>query len=881
MSLVLNSIISENDPQKAIDLERINLVNKKTFHVLIELFVSAVSIDIFKRDKRTSIGGNPQEHLADFEVMREGMIQAGEIIQKILSEDRYSKIESILYRSFGAQDFVIEIQFNSEDEFKSFASLVLELRNVDYKRIKPNQNAKNHHVFSQVNAIVSFDWVRVEESQTTNSSPFMEINQKIRIAPGHEFEAMDRTRGTPPATRPEFRLGFEGKNLHLKFKGTFKEYVTSRKTDVTRSRQNIGSVQSELTISEDSLARPETSGAPEHQQVLIKQTLHEKIKTSINRLNNAKNGKLLSTYQIDELTNLMQSAYQGLSRNDKQANLIDLIPFLFGIPEYIDAVAQARASNLSFKEYQTFLKSLDQSLDHLSRAVRNRIDELSSFRDPMTPSNRTVVANKLISAYSSCAHYAWEILGKWISPHYECHACAFVGGLGQVVVHRPLKNIHKTLRDQFSTNLPRLLFYDLSGPLLYRPEVVFLNTIHELAEETDGFDTLETIHKERFRAHFLTIALARLQVAFLGSDAFKKSEWKGGKAQEEDEKRSLLKDFVVYVMNNNSNAYNTDDRVLAAIKSMQYLFEREMVINFKKSRNLDQDIGTYDSELNLLNNFVEFCQMKYPERSESKDAQTLKAFRDEMNSLGKAANEFFADFAMYFHLLQIRARDSSSGSTTYLSLQDAVYLNHCLLEAILSSMPSVLASGHPKGLSDNPNIKDSFALSEFVQRALLSMFICDKFEASSDFNYDSFRRRSFSLIRAMFSGLSHSYSMPNQFLNEELPTAIQNSYDFMQLNAILPKQNDSKGVSVANYLLELIDLWFESYNRSGDGGIGWLGLPKSLSCRKLSRSFIDLWDLAANKKIDSKDADLASKRVAFLNVLWCQSTVFSDDGVFE
>jgi hypothetical protein len=123
--------------------------------------------------------------------------------------------------------------------------------------------------------------------------------------------------------------------------------------------------------------------------------------------------------------------------------------------------------------------------------------------------------------------------------------------------------------------------------------------------------------------------------------------------------------------------------------------------------------------------------------------------------------------------------------------------------------------------------------------------------------------------------------MPNQFLNEELPTAIQNSYDFMQLNAILPKQNDSKGVSVANYLLELIDLWFESYNRSGDGGIGWLGLPKSLSCRKLSRSFIDLWDLAANKKIDSKDADLASKRVAFLNVLWCQSTVFSDDGVFE
>lgn len=888
VSLVLNSFLSKfrnvksaKDPQNSeciIQHEKDMDVfyKKRKFWVFIEIYLSAVTIDLLKRRNldAASVAG------VQFKSLGLGIELVGSRLQKMLNAIDDGGVDSILYRSIGAQDFVIELKFDDEKSFRLLADLVISLRQIEFSDVLPNDHNPNHHIFSQVNAITSFDEDKFEKKDGPKEDSLVKIRQKIRIAPGHEFEVFNQSPQSGKKIKNEsYSLGFENKNLHVNFEGGFIEYIHYRRNTITQHHQNTGSVRSELTVPLVSFKEKKPELQRQHAAIVMRDKVREIISECICKLKSFWTRKILSKSQFDELSNLVQSAVQGLSRNDKQIYLIDLLPFLQGIPTYIESVFEEGKSTI--KERERFLKSLDNAIDLLTRAVRNRIDELSSFRDPMAPTNRTLVAPKLMSAYSTCASYAWALMRESSVHTYPIRACAFVGSSGKVNVHRPLVESHNDLLAKGYVKLPKLLFYELSGPMLFRPEIVFINTIHEIAEESKWLDFESNPFGPGLKDFMLRNVLSQINSAFVSKTVGKISG---------DESKSIIDAFCSWVSSHPPGVFTADGRTLAAFHLFPYLLRGQVLDEFFKSKEYIDRCSRIQKprvhEESLLKSFLEFAAFDRHESDQSEEGKKARDFSERIHSQIGLIEECFADFAMLLYLFRSRVQadneDTSTGKyPVRLTLQDADYLCSSLLETLFSATPGLFVTLANKSSGKIPDAHRTLSLeslSEYFYRSILIIYLCLKFDPERKASNKSVVQALVSntlkrIVRSAVRSLD-----PNSCIDEALLDSFVGARfnDLIKL-LVLPSLNSDSDESkcIANYFIKTL----EAAETPGKFS-SWLTLPSDEYEKELGSQFIELWSMAVSAHSES-DALTNFKRLNFIDALWCESTFHDIDGIFE
>jgi hypothetical protein len=880
VSLVLNSFLnkfrnvkSTKDPQSPEGIAQhekdVKVFHKKRkFWIFIEIYLSAVTIDVLKRRKldAISVAG------VQFKSLGRGVELVGSKLQEMLDSIDDEGVDSILYRSIGAQDFVIELKFDEEDNFRRLAELVIGLRQLEFSDIFPKDHKPNHHVFSQVNAITSFDEGEVDKGDNPKKESLVKIRQKIRIAPGHEFEVFNQALHSDRKIKYEsYSLGFENKNLHVNFEGGFVDYIHSRRKTLTQHHQNTGSVRSELTVPLIEFARENDELQTQHAAIVMRDNVKRIIDECILKLKSFWTRKILSKSQFDELSNLVQSAVQGLSRNDKQIYLIDLIPFLQGIPAYIEAMFKEGIATI--KEKERFLKSLDNAIDLLTRAVRNRIDELSSFRDPMAPSNRTLVAPKLMSAYSTCASYAWALMKDSAMHTYPIRACAFVGSSGKVIVHRPLVESHNYLHSKGYSNLPKLLFYELSGPMLFRPEIVFVNTIHEIAEESKWLDFVSSPFGPYLKDLILRNVLSQINSAFVSTTIGDLTD---------DERKLIIDTFCNWVASQPPDVFATDGRTLAAFHQFPFLLRgKDLDEFFKSNQYTDRCSNIRRARLHeerLLKSFIEFSAFDHHESDQTDEGLKARSFVERIHSQIGLIEECFADFAMLLYLFRSRVQTDSKDASTgeypsRLTLQDAEYLCSSLLETLFSATPGLFVA-----TDDTHRTLSLENLSEYFYRSILIIYLCLKFDRKHEESNKT-------VVQALVSNTLKrivrfevgSLDQISRIDESVLDSFITNRFDDLKKLLILPSSSADGDESkcIANYFIKTLEA-----AESPETFSSWLTLPSDEYEKELGSQFIELWSMAVSAHSKS-DALTNFKRLSFLDALWCESTFHDIDGIFQ
>ena len=899
--LVLNSFYVDTLPKNRQDCKEIEY--DVVFRLFIQMQLSAVTVDLMKRVPMNSDANAVSE--VQFQRLAMGVDRIGATIQSILDDPRYTRLSPMLYRSMGAYEFVAELSFVNENEFKEVFLVFQDLKAIDFSRvISENKLLKNHHVFGRVNALVTFNREKILASELSGQPvESYRIVQHIRISPGHDNEALALSQSRQFPTW----IGTESKNLAVEFHGGFSEYVSVMKDQLTAAIQNTGSVYSEFLFRPtdgDARNTNSTENETHHHDIRIGKLLKEIKEGMYSKLEDLDSTKSFGDVQITEFNVLLHITIQGLFRNDKQVLLLDLIPYIQAIPDYLIGFHRlAERGMLTSPERLRFLRAIDRSISFLRRAVRNRIEEMSNSGDPMSLSNRSIVSPKMMAAYSICARVVWSFLQDSTQDKAPCNACALVGTLGRVVVEEPLLGLRRKIADcsqditainvskegvwdktNSNNPLPRLLFYDLSGPLLLRPEAVFISTVHELAEHLEWrgpHSKLDFLGE--YRRMITQATLDRAAVYFIHENDKYKVEYY----------QDLLGKFLGVCIESSLVGERSGTNIFSAIDAIQDLISEEDIDTFisklvLKELLLNKRRLSKKAVSAFLRKFYEFvidAKVNYS-RGYGNDVKKSAVLMKDLKSVKSVINECFADLAMFSFLYTSRCiRDASrrnrhpneEATPCLVSHSDWTYIyyymfemNHVWSPDLFKELASLSHEELAKGF-ENPR------LSEFFHRAIVFDYLVHR---TNTRGFDVHKWKSVCTNRLY--GLYTKFCRDKE--DDELVAMryeIFKAYlgiqmDWLQEALIL--SDDVNQHCIAAILWRQFEYTQKHWMKSEFSTLD--------HTRALAIEFIDLWDNCAKELcgIGSGSGETASteqQRVRFLEALWCESTFVVLDGIFE
>ncbi len=874
------------------------------FRLLIQMQLSAVTVDSLKRvapkvRKKTSSKKSQAKgkSAVQFQQLSKGIDQIGICVQSILDDPLYSSLNPVLYRSMGADEFIAELTFAEESEFSRVFSLFQALKGIDFQKvIRDSGKHKNHHVFGRVNALVTFNRERIKPTgKVTSSSNPYKIVQHIRISPGHDEEALSITN----RNRYSNWIGTNSKNMVIEFPGGFGEYVSVMRDQLTESIQNTGSVYSEF------LFNPSTSihGSNQslgtdtgHKEISVGKPLKALKKQTVNKLKKLEKRKSFGFVQITEFNVLLNIATQGLLRNDKQVFLLDLIPYIKTIPDYLLGYQElVESGKLTGTERLRYLRAIDRTVAFLRRAIRNRIEEMANSGDPMSISNRSIVSPKLMAAYSICARVVWLFLKESFKDQSPCNACALVGTLGRVIVQEPLlglrqriielrmiaseKNIpeEKIESEQAKKGgVPRLLFYDLSGPLLLRPEAVFLSTVHELAEHLEWKGPrFEEDFLGEFRMIVERATLERTAAYFVQDHPeFQSIEY-----------QQALGLIINAYLVGSLESIGRDEDDFSGIDLIHELFSKAdlsgiiSLVLSELSRREAPHVNQ-NSVIACLKMFHEYfiqsrAMMVRPRATNPASTLRLMDGQKEFNSV---VSEVFSDAAMFYFLRAARHITSQvpSGSCA-IEHSDWFYVYYFMLEVLLFWSPDFFvelsAITQPKlsGGFNNPR------LSEFFHRAIVLHYLVYR-TTSKSFDVQAWEEACVSDVFKLYAKFCRDNK---ETVAKVLSKSIFSDYLKIQMLwlselLIIPDQYDTP--CIASLLWRQFDQNTYGQKMEDPESMRYLG--------ELVKQFIDLWEACAKDLYggafgSENTNDTERQRVRFLEALWCESTFVDVRGLFR
>jgi hypothetical protein len=894
--LVLNSFyMGKPTPANIIAQDREKEI---AFRFFIQMQLSAVTVDGLKR-----VPSNPKKNCKDeihFKQLVKGVDQIGGCIQSILDDPAYTSLNPILYRSMGADEFIAELTFAHESELSCVYSLFQALKGIDFQRAIPHaMENKNHHVFGRVHALVTFNRKRVRKQREIKNPPSSyKIVQHIRISPGHDHEALQLTTAK---SYPKW-IGTGTKNMVVEFQGGFEDYVSVIKDRLTEFNQNTGSVYSEFLFNPSAVvgdALDPISYANPHGQIAVGKYLLELIDETQLKLEYLEKTMSFGYVQIAEFKVLLHIAIQGLLRNDKQVFLLDLIPYIRSIPDYLIGYHKlVEGGSLTSKERLRYLRAIDRFVAYLRRSVRNRLEEMSNSGDPMSLSNRSLVSPKLMAAYSICARVVWSFLKDSFQDQAECNACALVGTLGRVIVEEPLLGLRQKITD-FQTNaprrntkqnvvdskrtqatpLPRLLFYDLSGPLLLRPEAVFLSTVHELAEHLEWKGPRSEIDfRESYRDVISQASLEQAAVHFIQErqDFIENREY-----------QRVLGLFIFKCLEQSTQSDLEKTNIFFSIDFMHDLLSSVKLDTFfdfisSDTKRPEKIRLSREQITEFLSDFKTFVA-----QSGSSSVQVLEnratsktSFPRSLGSLKDIVNECFADAAMFYFLRAARKgmeKNKKGSEDVSVNHSDWFYIYYYVLEAHLFWAPDLyeeLSALTPAKLRSGFS---NARLSEFFHRAVVLHYLVHR---SMSKNFDV--RQWESMCQDDIYGLYARFCMDHLEMKlKTLDQSVFSEYQKIQFHwlrrlLIIPENQDES--SFASLLWEQFDQDRNSPEKEC--------FSSSPYTRELASQFIGLWDacaedLCGGSPSQEKTINTERERVRFLEALWCESTFVDVNGIFQ
>jgi hypothetical protein len=492
----------------------------------------------------------------------------------------------------------------------------------------------------------------------------------------------------------------------------------------------------------------------------------------------------------------------------------------------------------------------------------------------------------------------WLFLKDSFQDQAECNACALVGTLGRVIVEEPLLGLrHKISEiqantparstDEKETNsrrtkaglLPRLLFYDLSGPLLLRPEAVFLSTVHELAEHLEWQGPPSEIDfSNRYRDVISRASLERAAVHFINeSEEFRTKQ----------EYRRVLGLFIFKCLEQSPQSDSGNTNIFFGVDFIHELLcsvELDVFFDFVFSdTKRSESIGLSKEKItDFLRGFKAFVAQTGSSSVQVLANQTMSkaGFPRSLGSLKDIVNECFADAAMFYYLRdarkskEIKKKGSGCASVNH---SDWFYIYYYVLEAYLFWAPDLyeeLSAVTPAKLrigSPNPRLSELFhravVLHYLVHRSISKSFdvrqwesICqnDIYELYERFCKDHLHMKLKTLDRSVFSEYQ-------KFQFHSLRTLL-----------IIPENQDES--SFASLLWEQFDLDKNSPEKEC--------FSSSPYTRELASQFIGLWgacaeDLFGGSPNEEKTIETERERVRFLEALWCESTFVDENGIFQ
>jgi len=298
--------------------------------------------------------------------------------------------------------------------------------------------------------------------------------------------------------------------------------------------------------------------------------------------------KYLGRLQCDELMGIFVSFCSALYRPELLGAVLDVYPFMMQLgralkhehwqtylahadPDKGPFASEDFDSDQAERDWNRFNETVQDLLEKLKRAVRNRVEHRSTQGDPPLTHILSHGACKLINAYSVVFWLAAELFRQH-STEYDlagdggpeignpAHFAALVsaGTRGRIECEELFADFRRSVEKEeekrngkwkLLSQIPlndwssRLLLLDISGPLLLRPELCFACCLHEMAELSEWIHLPQTEPVRRAINLWILQTIADELNQATVSLSFKEEESEITDEQREKARRQLMKRY--------------------------------------------------------------------------------------------------------------------------------------------------------------------------------------------------------------------------------------------------------------------------------------------------------------------------------------------------
>ncbi|MCE2811821.1 MAG: hypothetical protein LW850_15660 [Planctomycetaceae bacterium] len=603
--------------------------------------------------------------------------------------------------SLGGMDLAILIDVGKQGLNKSFELLnqLRELRN-------SVANGNFHHYFSQVNAFFCFR--TKQDLSSIQEADQLAVISRIKTVCGHQDDFL----GTADPKQDGVYVTMGAYSLTkifptLSVLSRLEHLAMTADQHLEACRKGFDGSRTEIAIPTNKLSRSSTKQSEKH----IKITLHKDLEDF---------GKLIEEvvdllpYRLGyvsgrEMSKALLTVKKALTRNERIGALRDLFPFISQLCYCILHDKWDTIDKVDLNTRQAIISSASQLTIHLWRAIRNRIESRVESLDPSFPGTLDSGTSKLMNGYSVAAWLCWGIFNAVDSDSCcakdSFAACVAAGYSGRIQTQEAFadlrKNVENPTLDSKVKSIKtlgsgeqenwhsRLLLLDISGHVIFRPEVAFLHCVHEMAEFSDWWSLQHTgwlrYYINKFQFHFFLDTLY-IEVKKNISNSVSKEDFKTR--------------IMTLILVNRSRTPLVSTKVKEIFRRkfitvedptwLSLTFFRELTeLNHSDQELLKNLGGDIDSE------FVRFvCDaakrilyFEITHENTSADGFNLFQKRDLFR-------EMVADYSMFLVLYKYRSMTKDTGGEV--NVFEVDYNYGCIIDQISSWMPSK-SRGESKG----------------------------------------------------------------------------------------------------------------------------------------------------------------------------------------
>jgi hypothetical protein len=631
-------------------------------------------------------------------------------VQEVANSYKEIKKSHVL-TSLGGMDLAIVIDVGNQGLNKSF-ELLNRLRELRHKV----GGEFFHHYFSQVNAFFCFR--TKEDLSSIQNADDLAIISRIKTVCGHQEEFLGKP--NPPEEGIYVTMGAYSLTKvfpSISALSSFEHLAMTPNQHLEACRKGFDGSRTEIAIPTNKLNSSTSKEVGKH----LKITLHKDLENFGQLIDDVVEllPNRLGYVSGREMSKALLTVKKALTRNERIGALRDLFPFVSQLCYCILHEQWVAIDRVDLNTRQAIISSASQLTIHLWRAIRNRIESRVESLDPSFPGTLDSGTSKLMNGYSVAAWLCWGIFNAVDSNSFcasdSFAACVAAGYSGRIQTQEAFADLRKEIENPSLHTIvknitplgsgkekswhSRLLLLDISGHVIFRPEVAFLHCVHEMAEFSDWWSLKHTISLRqvvnKFQFRFFLRGLF---------DDFRKDVATSISLNEFKER------IITLILVNRKNAPVTTQNAMESFNQVFIRAEDPTWIGFTFFRELAELDPADQTFLRHVGQDIDSGFV----RTVSNAAK--KVLYSELTSEGTSVKgfnlfqkrdlfrEMIADYSMFFVLHKYRSIES--GSSGGVDIQEVDYNYGCIVDQISSWMPAASQEESPP--SSQEEIQDQF-----------------------------------------------------------------------------------------------------------------------------------------------------------------------------